>query len=1469
VGVKFKSDSAGNITGIRFYKGAGNMGTHIGLLYAYPSGSLLAQATFTNETASGWQQVNFSSPVAITANTVYVAAYFSPTGFAYDAGAFTNSGVDNVLLHAIQTAVSGGNGVYAYGTGATYPVNSGGGANYWADVVFSPTGGLTVAPSLSIASSHSGNFTQGQTGATYTLTVTNNGGAATSGIVTATDTLPTGLTATAMSGVNWTCTQPAGPCTRSDALAASGSYETITVTVNVAANAPSSVTNNVTASGGGAASSVIANDVTTINASGSGSGAATSIFSPSATPGTPFLAGSLTVGVKFKSDSVGNITGIRFYKGAANTGTHVGLLYAYPSGTLLAQATFTNETASGWQQVSFSSPVSITANTVYVAAYFSPTGFAYDAAALTNAGIDNPPLHALQQGSVYSYSTGAQYPSNSGGGANYWADVVFSASGGLIASPSLSIASGHTGNFTQGQIGATYTLTVTNNGAAPTSGTVTVSDTLPTGLTATAMSGVNWTCTQPSGPCTRRDALTAGASYEAITVTLNVAANAASSVTNSVTASGGGAASSAPANDVTTINASGSGSGTASSIFSASAVPGTPFLAGSLTVGVKFKSDSAGNITGIRFYKGAANTGTHVGLLYAYPSGTLLAQATFTNETASGWQQVSFSSPVAIAANTVYVAAYFSSAGFAYDAGAFTNSGVDNAPLHALQTAVSGGSGVYAYGTAATYPSNSGGGANYWADVVFSASGGLIAAPSLSIASSHSGAFTQGQTGATYTLTVSNNGGAATSGTVTVTDAVPTGLTATAMSGVNWSCPQPSGPCTRSDALAASGSYETITVTVNVAANAASSVTNSVTASGGGAASAATANDVTTINASSGSGSGAATSIFSASATPGTPFVAGSLTVGVKFKADSAGNITGIRFYKGAGNTGTHVGLLYAYPSGTLLAQATFTNETASGWQQVNFASPVSITANTVYVAAYFSPTGFAYDAGAFTNSGVDNAPLHALQTAVSGGNGVYAYGTAATYPSNNGGGANYWADVVFSAGSGFIATPTLSITSRHAGNFTQGQTGATYTLTVTNNGTAATTGTVTVTESLPTGLTATAMSGANWTCTQPAGPCTRSDALAAGPSYETITVTVNVAANALSTLTNSVTASGGGAATSATANDVTSITASGGAGSGPATSIFGANSVPGTPFVAASLTVGVKFSSDTAGNITGIRFYKGTANTGTHIGLLYTSSGTLLAQATFTSETASGWQQVNFSSPVAIAPNTVYVAAYFSPSGFAYDAGTFTNAGIDNPPLHALQLGGATGGNGVYAYGTGAQYPANSGGGANYWVDVAFTPSSSIFSASARPGTMSITGSLTVGVKFKSDTAGYITGIRFYKAGLGFVGGYIGLLYDSSGTLLAQATLTNETFSGWQQVNFSAPVAISANTVYVAAYFSTSGFAYDAGVFTNAGIDNPPLHALQTGVAGGNGVYSYGTVATYPASSGSGVNYWVDVVFQ
>jgi subtilisin family serine protease len=157
-------------------------------------------------------------------------------------------------------------------------------------------------------------------------------------------------------------------------------------------------------------------------------------------------------------------------------------------------------------------------------------------------------------------------------------------------------------------------------------------------------------------------------------------------------------------------------------------------------------------------------------------------------------------------------------------------------------------------------------------------------------------------------------------------------------------------------------------------------------------------------------------SIFAPTATPTTSADpdTGAVEVGVKFQSDVAGFITGIRFYKDATNTGTHVANLWA-SDGTLLATATFTAESASGWQQVNFATPVAINANTTYVASYHTNVGHYADDQNFFATGFDNAPLHALADGSSGGNGVYAYGSGSNFLNQTWFASNYWVDVVFS----------------------------------------------------------------------------------------------------------------------------------------------------------------------------------------------------------------------------------------------------------------------------------------------------------------------------------------------------------------------------------------------------------------------------------------------------------------------
>lgn len=136
--------------------------------------------------------------------------------------------------------------------------------------------------------------------------------------------------------------------------------------------------------------------------------------------------------------------------------------------------------------------------------------------------------------------------------------------------------------------------------------------------------------------------------------------------------------------------------------------------------------------------------------------------------------------------------------------------------------------------------------------------------------------------------------------------------------------------------------------------------------------------------------------------------------------------------------------------------------------------------------------------------------------------------------------------------------------------------------------------------------------------------------------------------------------------------------------------------SLADTPAIASeadtsAVELGVRFNSTVVGFITGIRFYKGSLNTGTHVATLWQSDGTPLATATFSGESASGWQSVSFATPVAIAASTTYVASYHAPNGgFSVTRPYFDVSGFSNPPLYALKDGEDGGGNGVFVFGTG-----------------------------------------------------------------------------------------------------------------------------------------------------------------------------------
>jgi hypothetical protein len=152
--------------------------------------------------------------------------------------------------------------------------------------------------------------------------------------------------------------------------------------------------------------------------------------------------------------------------------------------------------------------------------------------------------------------------------------------------------------------------------------------------------------------------------------------------------------------------------------------------------------------------------------------------------------------------------------------------------------------------------------------------------------------------------------------------------------------------------------------------------------------------------------------------------------LGVKFRADSNGYVTGLRFYKASTNVGTHVGHVWSR-AGLLLGSATFTSETGSGWQQVNFSTPIAVSANTTYIASYFAPSGhYSANTNAFATTGIDNAPLHALANGVDGSDGVYLYSSAGGFPTNTYQATNYWVDIVYAAQSG-TTNPQLTVSPK------------------------------------------------------------------------------------------------------------------------------------------------------------------------------------------------------------------------------------------------------------------------------------------------------------------------------------------------------------------------------------------------------------------------------------------------------
>jgi hypothetical protein len=393
--------------------------------------------------------------------------------------------------------------------------------------------------------------------------------------------------------------------------------------------------------------------------------------------------------------------------------------------------------------------------------------------------------------------------------------------------------------------------------------------------------------------------------------------------------------------------------------------------------------------------------------------------------------------------------------------------------------------------------------------------------------------------------------------------------------------------------------------------------------------------------------------------------------LGVAFSPQLDGKITALRFFKGSGNGGTHRGTLWT-STGTRLATVTFANESPTGWQSAKLSSPVAVSADQTYVVSYLAPQGHYAATGGFFTGAWTNGHL----AAPAANNGRYLYGATGGFPTNDYGATNYFVDVSF-----VPSTPTIAVTAQSPAP-----------------------GATSVDSSVSPSVTFSKPLTSGYAMSLKAGGTTVTGSTSLSTDATTLSFDPASALTPGTTYTATVTGirSTQGATLADQAWSFTTAAAS------TSESMFtGQTPTTASNNDSSSVELGTLFSPTVDGTINAIKFYKGTGNTGAHVGTIWSSTGTSLATVTFTNEASTGWQTAALSQPLAVAAGQTYVVSYLAPNGhYSSAAAFFAN------PWTTGHLTAPSGNNGRYLYGPGG-FPTDSWNSTNYFVDVNFTPGS------------------------------------------------------------------------------------------------------------------------------------------------------------